>query len=110
MGTVRIFTSLHKVFRKLPKKMKGINILFAGMVLAVMGTGVMSMTRNERNVLRSQGKNWGEKIDGWDIVSHDIDEAECGKYKENMRCFCIAYFSLGAMLPPYRPKFMCESC
>ena len=92
------------------------------------------MNRNERNILRSQGKNWGdgshefdqdmfdvdeatctgdnwgEEIDSWDIVSHDLDQAECGKYKENMRCYCVAYFSLGAMLPPYRPKFLCESC
>ena len=92
------------------------------------------MTRNERMVLRANGGNWGdgshefdqdmfdideelctgedwgEKIDSWDIVSHDIDEAECGKYKENMKCLCVAYFSLGAMLPPYRPKFLCESC
>merc|ERR1711997_552844 len=91
-------------------KMKGINILFAGMVLAVMGTGVISMTRNERNVLRSQGKNWGDGSHEFDQDMFDVDEAECGKYKENMRCFCIAYFSLGAMLPPYRPKFLCESC
>ena len=56
------------------------------------------------------GDDWGEKIDSWDIVSHDLDEAECGKYKETMKCYCVAYFSLGAMLPPYRPKFMCESC
>ena len=56
------------------------------------------------------GDNWGEEIDGWDIVSHDLDEAECGKYKENMRCYCVAFFSLGAMLPPYRPQFLCESC
>lgn len=44
------------------------------------------------------------------ILTHDLDDAECGKHKENMKCLCVAYFSLGAMLPPYRPKFLCESC
>ena len=93
-----------------------------------------AVSRNERNILRSRGQNygdgshefdqdmfdvseetctgdgWGEVIDSWDIITHDLDDAECGKHKESMKCLCVAYFSLGAMLPPYRPKFLCESC
>ena len=100
----------------------------------IIFSGTDAVNRHERNILRSQGQNfgdgshefdrdmfdvseetctsdgWGEEIDSWDIITHDLDDAECGKHKEGMKCLCVAYFSLGAMLPPYRPKFLCESC
>ena len=101
---------------------------------AILISGSHAVNRNELNILQSQGQNfrdgshefdqdmfdvseetctgdgWGEVIDSWDVLTHDLDDAKCGKYKENMKCLCVAYFSLGAMLPPYRPKFLCESC
>ena len=101
---------------------------------AILISGSHAVNRNELNILQSQGQNfrdgshefdkdmfdvseeictrdgWGEEIDSWDVLNHNLDDAECGKHKENMRCLFVAYFSLGAMLSPYRPKFLCESC
>ena len=96
--------------------------------------GLDALNRNERNYLRSQhispargersnqfdidmfdvpsekctGKDWGEQIDSWDIVSHELGEADCGKYYEGFRCLCRAYFSLGSIIGV--PQYICEPC
>ena len=91
-----------------------------------------AVSRNERNIIRSEGGNvgegshqfdidlfdvdqatctgpdWGEKIDSWDIVAHNIDDAECGKYYNGMGCLCRAFFSLGAIMG--QPHFICQPC
>ena len=54
------------------------------------------------------GPEWGEHIDSWDIVAHDLSDAECGKYYDGFRCFCRALFSLGAIMGS--PHFTCEPC
>ena len=90
------------------------------------------MNRNDRNVLRARGENWGdgshqfdqdlfdvdedtctgsdwgESIDAWDIVAHDLSGAECGKHYENFRCLCKALFSHGAIMGA--PHYTCEPC
>ena len=56
------------------------------------------------------GDGWEEEINSWDVIINGLDDIQCGKCKENMKCVCVAYFSPGTILPPYRPKFHCESC
>ena len=54
------------------------------------------------------GRDWGENIDGWDIVAHNLDDAECSKTYDGMRCLCRAFFSLGAIMGI--PHYICEPC
>ena len=96
--------------------------------------GSVAINRNERNFLRSQGdfvergdgshqfdvdmfdvskekctgEDWGEHIDSWDIVGHELDEAECGAHYDAFRCLCRAYFSLEAIMGA--PHYICEPC
>ena len=110
------------------------NFLVKRIILhAISILGSLAVNRNERNILRSQERNfgdgcneldqdifdapeetcteegWGEEIDSWDIVIHNWDDAKCGKHKENMKCLRVEYFPLGAILPTCRLKFFCES-
>ena len=52
--------------------------------------------------------DWHEQIDGWDIVAHELDKAECGKHYSDFGCLCRAYFSLGAIMGV--PHYVCEPC
>ena len=54
------------------------------------------------------GQDWGENIDGWDIVDHTLDKAECSAHYENFKCLCRAYFSSGAIMGS--PHYVCEHC
>ena len=54
------------------------------------------------------GKDWGEEIDSWDIVAHDLDDADCGAHYDGFRCLCRAYFSLGAIMGT--PHYTCQPC
>merc|ERR1712096_139329 len=55
-----------------------------------------------------KAEDWGEHIDSWDLVAHDLDQAECGKHLEGWKCLCRAYFSVGAIDGP--PQYICEHC
>ena len=85
------------------------NVFTLNFSYKVFGQGLYPKTFDVSNQTCS-GDGWEEEIDSWDVITNDLDDRECGKYKENMKCICVAYFSPGTMLPPYTPTFHCESC